>query len=77
VFSVRVSVSPARPTCRRECLAERGIHFLEHGARERECISQGLAHTDGLAALARKRERRGHERPCNPLFSEIGPKDTA
>ncbi len=37
-----------------ELLAERGIDFVEHGRRRRKGIGQGLAHADGLAALARK-----------------------
>ena len=80
VLGERQLLDRAVPQDRRELLAERGIHLLEHRARRREGVGQGLAHADGLAALARKRESRGHERPCCPLFrkfSESGPKDTA
>jgi hypothetical protein len=77
IFGEREPVGRAFENDGAELFAERFVHRLEDLPGRRKILRQRLAHTHGLAALARKYESNRHAPPFFPSGVEIGPKDTA
>src|SRR6516165_9349460 len=60
VFSQREGLGRTAPDRVAEPLAQSGIDVVEYLARRSKCLGQSLAHSDGLAALARENQRNCH-----------------
>ena len=72
VFSQCEGLSRTAPYRVAEPLAQSGIDVVEYLAGRSKCLGQSLAHSDGLAALARENQRNRHRFLFAPWRSQRG-----